>query len=46
MPGAGFDVVPTDCLAGYVAGKLERPASLVIALRGLENASQGTLRWT
>jgi short subunit dehydrogenase-like uncharacterized protein len=44
VPGAGFDVVPTDCLAGYVAGKLERPASLVIALRGLESASQGTLR--
>lgn len=44
IPGAGFDVVPTDCLAGYVAGKLERTASLVIALRGLESASQGTLR--
>ena len=44
VPGAGFDVVPTDCLAGYVAGKLERPTSLVIALRGLESASQGTLR--
>jgi short subunit dehydrogenase-like uncharacterized protein len=44
VPGAGFDVVPTDCLAGYVVGKLERPASLIIALRGLESASQGTLR--
>ena len=44
VPGAGFDVVPTDCLAGYVASKVERPASLVIALRGLESASQGTLR--
>jgi len=44
VPGAGFDVVPTDCLAAYVASKLEQPASLVIALRGLESASQGTLR--
>jgi short subunit dehydrogenase-like uncharacterized protein len=44
VPGAGFDVVPTDCLAGYVAGKVHRPISLVIALRGLESASQGTLR--
>ncbi len=44
VPGAGFDVVPTDCLAAYVASKLERPASLVIALHGLESASQGTLR--
>jgi short subunit dehydrogenase-like uncharacterized protein len=44
VPGAGFDVVPTDCLAAYVARKLEQPPSLVIALRGLESASQGTLR--
>jgi short subunit dehydrogenase-like uncharacterized protein len=44
VPGAGFDVVPSDCLAGYVAGKLERPVSVIIALRGLESASQGTLR--
>src|SRR5262249_6060094 len=44
MPGAGFDVVPTDCLAAYVAGKLEQPDSLVIALRRLESASRGTLR--
>lgn len=44
VPGAGFDVVPTDCLAAYVASKLELPGSLVIALRGLESASQGTLR--
>ena len=44
IPGAGFDVVPSDCLAGYVTSKLQRPCSLVIALRGLESASQGTLR--
>jgi len=44
VPGAGFDVVPSDCLAGHVTNKLPRPASLVIALRGLESASQGTLR--
>ena len=44
VPGAGFDVVPSDCLAGYVASKLNRPCSLVMALRGLESASQGTLR--
>jgi short subunit dehydrogenase-like uncharacterized protein len=44
VPGAGFDVVPTNCLAGYVASKVERPAWLVIVLRGLQSASQGTLR--
>jgi len=43
VPGAGFDVVPSDCLAGYVAGQLERPTSLIIALRGLERASRGTM---
>jgi saccharopine dehydrogenase (NAD+, L-lysine-forming) len=44
VPGAGFDMVPTDCLAGYVASKVDRPAWLVMALRGLQSASQGTLR--
>lgn len=44
VPGAGFDVVPTDCLAAYVAKRLESPVSLVIALAGLDGASQGTLR--
>jgi short subunit dehydrogenase-like uncharacterized protein len=23
VPGAGFDIVPSDCLAAYVASKLE-----------------------
>lgn len=44
VPGAGFDVVPTDCLAAYVVSKTDRSGSLVIALRGLERASRGTLR--
>jgi short subunit dehydrogenase-like uncharacterized protein len=44
LPGAGFDVVPSDCLAGYVGGKVESIVSLVLALRGLDGASQGTLR--
>jgi short subunit dehydrogenase-like uncharacterized protein len=44
LPGAGFDVVPSDCLAGYVAGKVESTVSLVLAVRGLDGASQGTLR--
>src|SRR3954447_19650034 len=44
VPGAGFDVVPTHCLAGYVASKSDHPDSLVLALSGLQNASQGTLR--
>jgi short subunit dehydrogenase-like uncharacterized protein len=44
VPGAGFDVVPTDCLAAYVASRTDRPAALTLALHGLGSASQGTLR--
>jgi short subunit dehydrogenase-like uncharacterized protein len=44
VPGAGFDVVPTDCLAAYVASKVDSPIVLTLALRGMERASQGTLR--
>ncbi|MDQ2842987.1 MAG: saccharopine dehydrogenase NADP-binding domain-containing protein [Acidobacteriota bacterium] len=44
IPGAGFDVIPTDCLARYVASKCDHPASLAIAVRALQSVSQGTLR--
>jgi short subunit dehydrogenase-like uncharacterized protein len=44
LPGAGFDVAPSDSLAGYVAGKIQGPVSLMLAVRGLNGASQGTLR--
>ena len=44
VPGAGFDVVPTDCLAAYVASKVDQPKALTLALRGMDRASQGTLR--
>jgi short subunit dehydrogenase-like uncharacterized protein len=44
VPGAGFDVVPTDCLAAYVASKMASPTALTLALRGMEHASRGTLR--
>jgi short subunit dehydrogenase-like uncharacterized protein len=44
VPGAGFDVVPTDCLAAYVASKADQPVALTLALRGLGSASRGTLR--
>lgn len=32
MPGVGFDVVPTDCLAVYLKTKVPRPHSLDLAL--------------
>lgn len=44
VPGTGLDVVPTDCLALHLAGQLQRPTHLELALhtdRGA--ASRGTL---
>ncbi|HEY9226456.1 MAG TPA: saccharopine dehydrogenase NADP-binding domain-containing protein [Gemmatimonadaceae bacterium] len=44
IPGAGFDVVPSDCLAAYVASNLAQPHWLTIAIRAAASASQGTMR--
>jgi short subunit dehydrogenase-like uncharacterized protein len=44
VPGSGFDVVPSDCVAAHVASRLERPSALVLAFRGLDSASRGTLQ--
>jgi short subunit dehydrogenase-like uncharacterized protein len=43
MPGAGFDVVPSDCLAAYVASKVTAASELVLAFRGLGGISHGTM---
>jgi len=42
LPGAGFDVVPTDCLAAYVTSGLERPTHLDIVIKSLSSVSRGT----
>ncbi|MGH7272251.1 MAG: saccharopine dehydrogenase family protein, partial [Polyangiaceae bacterium] len=44
MSGVGFDVVPTDCLAAYVAGKLPGATQLSIAVAGLMQPSAGTAK--
>ena len=44
LPGVGFDVVPSDCLAAIVAGELVDPVALAIGILGLGGASQGTLK--
>ena len=44
MPGVGFDVVPSDCLAAHTVKRVEKPASIVIAIKGLSGASQGTAK--
>jgi short subunit dehydrogenase-like uncharacterized protein len=44
MPGVGFDVVPTDCLAAYVARKLPRAHQLHVGISGLRYMSRGSAR--
>lgn len=44
LPGIGFDVVPSDCLAGYVAGKADGATTLELALYARGTVSQGTLK--
>jgi short subunit dehydrogenase-like uncharacterized protein len=43
MPGTGFDVVPTDCLAAHLAGRLPDAQELTLAFRTIGGAtSHGT----
>ncbi|MDB4975021.1 MAG: integral rane protein [Myxococcaceae bacterium] len=44
MSGVGFDVVPTDCLALYVAKHLPGITELEIAIAGIEGLSAGTAK--
>lgn len=44
LSGAGFDVVPTDCLAGYLAHRLPGATELEIAISGVGGPSPGTLK--
>lgn len=46
IPGAGFDVVPTDCMAVYTTSQLEDPLELDIAISSNGQASAGTRRST
>ena len=43
-PGAGFDVVPSDCLAAHVARRLKGGHSLSLAMSGMSRASRGTTK--
>jgi short subunit dehydrogenase-like uncharacterized protein len=42
LPGVGWDVVPSDCLALYVAAKVDQPHSLRIALQVANSMSRGS----
>jgi short subunit dehydrogenase-like uncharacterized protein len=42
LPGVGWDVVPTDCLALHVAARVEQPQSLNVALQVAGPMSRGS----
>ncbi len=42
LPGVGFDVVPTDCLAAQLKAQLPSATHLTLAFRGLGRTSRGT----
>ncbi len=44
LPGSGFDVVPSDCLALHLKNRLPTANRLCLAILGLSRASQGTMR--
>lgn len=46
IPGVGFDVVPTDCLAAQLKGKLPDATELKLAFTSSDNSgiSAGTLK--
>lgn len=43
LPGVGFDVVPSDCLAAHLKGRLPSASKLTLAIRGLGRISHGTM---
>jgi short subunit dehydrogenase-like uncharacterized protein len=44
LPGAGFDVVPSDCLAAHVKKRLPDANRLILAIQGLDTPSRGTAK--
>jgi short subunit dehydrogenase-like uncharacterized protein len=44
MPGTGFDVVPTDCVANYLSKKLPDADRLELAFHGMGKTSRGTTK--
>lgn len=42
LPGVGFDVVPSDCLAAHLVRRLPEATSLRLAFRGMGGPSRGT----
>ena len=42
LPGVGFDIVPSDCLAAHLKRRLPSATHLTLGLRALGGVSQGT----
>src|SRR3954471_22052892 len=42
MPGAGFDVVPSDCLAAHLKRRLPSATHLALAFQAIGSPSRGT----
>lgn len=42
LPGTGFDVVPSDCLAAHLKARLPSATKLTLAIQGLGRISHGT----
>jgi len=42
LPGTGFDVVPSDCLAAHLKGRLPTAARLLLAFQSSGGLSRGT----
>ncbi|HKP71845.1 MAG TPA: saccharopine dehydrogenase NADP-binding domain-containing protein, partial [Pyrinomonadaceae bacterium] len=42
LPGVGFDVVPSDCLAAHLKRRLPTATKLTLAIQGLTRVSHGT----
>lgn len=43
LPGVGFDVVPSDCLAQYVARRVPKATHLALAFQSSPFSSRGTM---
>jgi len=44
LPGTGFDVVPTDCLAAHLAGRVSDPTRLALGFEAAGGVSPGTAK--
>ena len=44
LPGAGFDVVPSDCLAAHMKRRLPDATRLLLAIGGMAKMSRGTAK--